>query len=144
VWRYFILTDLRILHEVELDLERLGHDVVTSTSVSTAHSFSHRRIGIRTLGDSAKVFEPKLVQYDQWGRRVDDLQTSEGWRELKALSQREGLPAIFYERKQKEYSRVYGFAKAHLMVGDTHTVRRRTDFALCRLNVPLRFSAQSA
>lgn len=65
---------------------------------------------------------PTLVQYDQWGRRVDDLQTSEAWRNLKALAQREGLPGIFYERKYKEHSRIYGFAKILLMVGDTHEV----------------------
>ncbi|KAJ3500211.1 hypothetical protein NLJ89_g9894 [Agrocybe chaxingu] len=96
-----------VFQEVNADLARLGLDVVTT---------------IRTLSDSAKCFPPKLVQYDQWGRRVDDLQTSEGWRELKALSQREGLPAIFYERKYKEHSRVYGFSKMLLMVGDSNEI----------------------
>jgi len=81
-------------------------------SVSTA---------IRAL--SSKVHPPKLVQYDQWGRRIDDLQTSEGWRELKALVQKEGLPGIFYERKYGDLSRVVGFAKIALMVGDTNEVR---------------------
>jgi len=69
------------------------------------------------------VHPPTLVQYDQWGRRIDHLQTSEGWRELKAISQREGLPGIFYERKHNEYSRTYGFAKVALLVGDTNQVR---------------------
>lgn len=68
------------------------------------------------------MFPPTLVQYDQWGRRIDSLQTSEGWRELKAIAQKEGLPGIFYERKYKEYSRTYGFAKMILMVGDTNEV----------------------
>ena len=69
------------------------------------------------------MLPPRLVQYDQWGRRTDKLETSEGWRDLKALGQREGLPAIFYERKYNEYSRIYGFAKMLLMVGDSHEVR---------------------
>ncbi|KAF9013268.1 acyl-CoA dehydrogenase/oxidase [Cyathus striatus] len=70
----------------------------------------------------SRVSSPQLTQYDQWGKRVDDLQTSEGWRDLKAIAQKEGIPAIFYERKYKEHSRTYGFAKMVLMVGDTHVV----------------------
>ena len=77
---------------------------------------------IRALSDSAKCYPPKLVQYDQWGRRIDELHTSEGWRELKRIVQREGLPGIFYERKFQEHSRTYGFAKILLMVGDTNEV----------------------
>ena len=72
---------------------------------------------------------PRLVQYDQWGRRVDKLETSEGWRDLKAANQKEGLPGICYERKHKEHSRTYGFAKMMLLVGDSHEVRERTPIA---------------
>lgn len=54
---------------------------------------------------------------------MDHLQTSEGWRELKAISQREGIPGIFYERKYNEYSRTYGFAKVALLDGDANEVR---------------------
>ncbi|KAF8903126.1 acyl-CoA dehydrogenase/oxidase [Gymnopilus junonius] len=93
--------------EIEPDLERIGSEVVTS---------------IRTLSDSAKCYPPKLLQYNQWGRRIDELQTSEGWRELKEIAQREGLPGIFYERKHQGHSRTYGFAKILLMVGDTNEI----------------------
>ncbi|GLB38330.1 putative acyl-CoA dehydrogenase, C-terminal domain [Lyophyllum shimeji] len=93
--------------EINPDLERLGADVVTT---------------IRPLGSSSRVYPPRLTQYDQWGRRVDDLETSEGWRDLKAYGQKEGLPGIFYERKYNEHSRSYGFAKMLLMVGDVHVV----------------------
>ncbi|KAF7768060.1 hypothetical protein Agabi119p4_7303 [Agaricus bisporus var. burnettii] len=94
-----------IFEEIEPDLVRLGNDVINR---------------IRDLG--AEAHPPKLVQYDQWGRRVDELHTSEGWRNLKAIAQQEGIPAIFYERKYREHSRIYGFAKAALMAGDTHLV----------------------
>ena len=50
------------------------------------------------------------------------LHTSEGWRELKAIAQKEGIPGIFYERKYGEHSRAYEFAKALLMVGDSQEV----------------------
>ena len=79
------------------------------------HLAAHRTI-------SATVAEPKLVQYDHWGRRVDDLQTSEGWRGLKAKMQQEGAVGIFFEREFGEYSRVYGFSKTFLATGDSHVV----------------------
>lgn len=93
--------------QVVPDLERLGDEVVKV---------------IRPLADSPLVTKQSITQYDQWGRRVDALHTSEGWRKLKAISQKEGLPAIFYERLFGEHSRVYGFAKMLLMVGDTQEV----------------------
>lgn len=71
---------------------------------------------------SAKATEPKFTQYDNWGRRVDELQTSEGWRGLKAKMQEEGIIGIFYERKYKEFSRVYGFMKTILATGDSDVV----------------------
>jgi hypothetical protein len=69
------------------------------------------------------VYPPQITQYDQWGRRINNLETSEGWRGLQAISQREGLPGIFYERKYEEASRIYGFAKILLFMGDCHVVR---------------------
>lgn len=44
---------------------------------------------------------PQIAQYNQWGQRIDDLQTSEGWRGLKALFQREGIIDIFMGRNSK-------------------------------------------
>ena len=61
-----------------------------------------------------KATPPTLTQFDQWGRRVDILHTSEGWRKLKDISQEEGIIGIFYERKYGEFSRLYGFAKEML------------------------------
>ncbi len=74
-----------------------------------------------------RVFNPQLVQYDQWGRRINELRTSEGFRGLTAIAQREGLPGIFYERTYGEYSRIYGFAKATVMGGDGHMVYNLSD-----------------
>ena len=50
------------------------------------------------------------------------LHTSEGWRKLKAIAQSEGIPGIFYEREFGEHSRIYGFAKVLMLVGDTQEV----------------------
>jgi hypothetical protein len=47
---------------------------------------------VRELARNAErpEMEPTLVQYDQWGRRIDQLLTSEGWRGLKAVAAEEG------------------------------------------------------
>lgn len=86
------------------------------------------------MGSGNRAAPPQLIQYDQWGRRVDILETSEGWRDLKAISQKEGIPGIFYERKFGEHSRPYGFAKMMVMVGDSHEVRLSLDITLSHLH----------
>lgn len=73
---------------------------------------------------SMHVRPASLNQYDQWGRRVDQLHTSEAWRKIEELAIREGFVAIAYERKYNEYSRIYSFAKVMVMTGDCHVVRR--------------------
>ncbi|KAF9017504.1 acyl-CoA dehydrogenase/oxidase C-terminal [Hymenopellis radicata] len=94
-----------VLNEIEPDLVRFGNAVQND---------------IRALGE--RVASPTLTQYDQWGKRVDDLRSSEGFRLIKARAQEEGLPGIFYERKYGQYSRPYGFTKVLLMTGDCHMV----------------------
>lgn len=44
--------------------------------------------------------EPRLIQYDAWGRRIDELRTGEGWRELKAATAKEGIVAESYPSQQ--------------------------------------------
>jgi len=65
---------------------------------------------------------PTLIQYSHWGRRIDQLQTSEGWRRLKEIAIEEGLVSISYERRYGEWSRVYAFAKALLFTGEGRVV----------------------
>jgi len=94
-----------VLQDVEHDLTRFSGEVMT------------------TMRELSKLAErPRLVQYNQWGQRVDDLQTSEGWRGLKAMYQKEGIIGIFYERKHREYSRLHGFSKIFLAMGDSQMV----------------------
>ncbi|GAA5871997.1 hypothetical protein JCM16303_000939 [Sporobolomyces ruberrimus] len=67
---------------------------------------------------SPHSIEPTLTQYDQFGQRVDLLETSESWRELKKVAIEEGTVAIPMERKEGEFSRVRGFAKSYLHAPD--------------------------
>ncbi|KAI0632061.1 acyl-CoA dehydrogenase/oxidase [Trametes polyzona] len=94
-----------IFQDVSKDLERLGGEVLTN---------------VRDLSKLATP--PELIQYDSWGRRVDELRTSEGWRGLKERFQREGTVAIAYERKYGEHSRPYAFAKLFISVADSEVV----------------------
>ncbi|PSR76342.1 hypothetical protein PHLCEN_2v8516 [Hermanssonia centrifuga] len=71
---------------------------------------------------SDKVTNPKFVQYNHWGRRIDSLETSEGWRFMKDTAIKEGYINIPYARKYGEHSRIYGFLKNMIMTGDFHVV----------------------
>ncbi|PWN18360.1 hypothetical protein BCV69DRAFT_252881 [Microstroma glucosiphilum] len=48
--------------------------------------------------------EPRLIQYDAWGRRIDELRTGEGWRELKAATAKEGIVAESYPLQKGDHS----------------------------------------
>jgi Adaptive response protein AidB N-terminal domain len=54
---------------------------------------------------------PYLKTWDAFGRRRDELVTSEGWRALQAMGIREGMVAIAYEKREGAWSRVHQFAK---------------------------------
>ena len=62
----------------------------------------------------AEAQEPVLIQYDPWGKRIDQIVTSKGWTDLHQVAAMEGLVAIGYEREYAEYSRIYQFAKLYL------------------------------
>lgn len=79
---------------------------------------------------SPLVHSPTLTQYDHWGRRVDELRTSEGWRKLEEFAIQEGFVADAYERKHGHLSRVHAFAKVMVMTGDCHVVSA-ISFAHC-------------
>lgn len=57
---------------------------------------------------------PVHLPFDPWGRRVDEIRLSEGWRKLEAAAATEGLVAIGYEREHGEWSRVYQAALLYL------------------------------
>jgi len=88
-----------VLCSIEPDLQRFGWRVVEECA-------QHAK--------SVKQQPPVLVNYDAWGRRIDQIHIGEGWKRLNDISAEEGLIAIGYERKQGQYSRIYQFAKQHL------------------------------
>ena len=81
------------------DLERFGQRVIED---------------IAQWGDDANAVEPRLVQFDPWGRRIDRIEVSRGWLELDRISAEEGLVALGYERAHGPASRLHQFAKLYL------------------------------
>ncbi|GAB1597723.1 acyl-CoA dehydrogenase family member 11-like isoform X1 [Argonauta hians] len=57
---------------------------------------------------------PILKCYDAWGKRIDVIETSAAWKQMHAISAKEGLIAIPYERKHQQYSRLYQVVKLML------------------------------
>ena len=59
---------------------------------------------------------PYLKTWDTFGKRKDELVTSEGWRRLQEIGIQEGMVAIPYEQKSGPYSRVHQFLKSVLFL----------------------------
>ena len=62
----------------------------------------------------AEYHPPRHVPYDPWGRRIDLIETSEGWRALEAVAAEEGVVATAYERRHGAWSRIHQFARLYL------------------------------
>ncbi|ESO97931.1 hypothetical protein LOTGIDRAFT_228445 [Lottia gigantea] len=85
--------------KIQKDLKKFGQRVVTD--IYSLHLQCDREL-------------PQLEQCDAWGNRVDKLITSHAWKQMHDISAEEGLIAIAYERKFKEWSRLYQMAKNYL------------------------------
>ncbi|KAG0646083.1 Acyl-dehydrogenase family member 11 [Hyphodiscus hymeniophilus] len=94
-----------IAEDTSKDLSRFGSDVI-SQKVFNLVSDAERNVPyVRGSGR------------DAFGRRTDELVTSEGWRNLQSIGLKEGIVAIAYENKYADYSRVVQFMKYHLWTG---------------------------
>lgn len=62
----------------------------------------------------AEAHPPVHVPFDPWGRRIDDIQTSAGWKKLEAAAAEEGIVATAYDRQHGAFARVYQMALLYL------------------------------
>jgi putative acyl-CoA dehydrogenase len=88
-----------MLSDIESDLIRFGSKVSQE---------------METLSQEAEGNPPVHVPYDPWGKRIDHIKVSKAWERLHEIAAEEGIVSTGYERKQKEFSRVYQFAKLYL------------------------------
>lgn len=130
------MNSISLRTEVESDLLRWGEEIrgrksfpsIHHSSRSTTHALSqllNPLLAIQALGALCDASKPALRRYNQWGQRIDELTTSEGWRSLKAVTFREGLVSIAYDRaRYAQWARVYCFAKIVMFNGDCRSVSR--------------------
>lgn len=62
----------------------------------------------------AETYPPVHIPYDPWGRRIDDIRVSNGWRQLEKVAAEEGIVATAYERRFGSFSRIYQMALLYL------------------------------
>ncbi|HEX6748211.1 MAG TPA: acyl-CoA dehydrogenase family protein [Longimicrobium sp.] len=63
--------------------------------------------------------EPRLVQWDAWGNRVDRIELTPLWRTAERIAAEHGVVAVAYERAHGRFSRVHQFALAYLFTPST-------------------------
>jgi alkylation response protein AidB-like acyl-CoA dehydrogenase len=61
-----------------------------------------------------RLNEPRLVQWDPWGNRIDRLEVTPLWREAERLTVKHGIVATAYERALGRHARIAQFAKVYL------------------------------
>ena len=82
------------LSKIENDLQRFGERVAKE---------------LPALARQADVEVPRLVQFDAWGQRIDQVVTSPAWKYMHGVAAEEGLIAIAYDKENGgEYRFVAG------------------------------------
>lgn len=80
----------------------------------------YRRLGELAAGDWLKLADqaetetPRHIPYDAWGNRIDEIWTSEAWKEFDRISAREGFIAAGYEKNDGAFARVNQFIRLFL------------------------------
>ncbi len=58
--------------------------------------------------------EPKLVQWDPWGQRVDTIELTPLWQDARRVAAERGVVGTAYERRNGRFSRLHQFALVYL------------------------------
>lgn len=88
-----------VLEKINPDLEQFGDKVANE---------------YLKMAQNAEEVKPYLVKHDAFGKRIDEIKTSEGWRFFKPEAAKEGLISIPYEGTYAQYSRIYQVIKLYL------------------------------
>ncbi|MFT3693276.1 MAG: acyl-CoA dehydrogenase family protein [Kofleriaceae bacterium] len=80
---------------------------------------------LRQLGDIAVEMygkqlldldnEPRLVQWDPWGNRIDRIEVTQVWKEAQVLAAKHGMVAAGYESRFGHHNRTHQFSVVHLL-----------------------------
>jgi putative acyl-CoA dehydrogenase len=100
---------------------RLPSEMLVEIEPSLRHLGARAATDLLALDAAAEGSPPRHVPYDPWGRRIDDIETSEAWHALDRIAAEEGLVAVGYERLHGAYSRVDQFARLYLYAPSSAT-----------------------
>ncbi len=64
--------------------------------------------------------EPRLVQWDAWGKRVDRIELTPLWKKAQRITAERGIVATAYEKKSGAFSRIHQFALVYLVEPSWH------------------------
>lgn len=92
----------------------LSHDAQKVALAHLDHLGNRAATDMLALAQDAEDHPPIHVPFDPWGRRIDDIQTSLGWRTLEKIAAEEGIVATAYDRTYGPSSRVYQMALLYL------------------------------
>jgi acyl-CoA dehydrogenase len=73
------------------------------------------------LQQADRLNEPRLTQWDPWGRRIDHVELTALWQRAREVACEQGVVATAYERAHGAHSRVHQFALAYLFEPSTDT-----------------------
>ena len=88
-----------VLKQASPELHRMGERAVTDMLAACTN---------------AESVDPVHTPFDPWGRRIDEITMSPGWKHLERAAAEEGIVATGYERKFGVHSRFIQFAKLYL------------------------------
>ncbi len=88
-----------VLEAIEPGLMSLGDRTVTE---------------MPSLAAAAESQPPVHVPFDPWGRRIDEIQVSDAWKQMHRIAAEEGIVATAYERAHGPYSRIHQLVRLYL------------------------------
>lgn len=94
--------------------QKLPRDVAEAAKPELDRMGERAATDLLSASRNAEAVEPVHVPYDPWGRRIDEIEMSPGWKHISAAAAEEGIVATGYERKFAEHSRFIQFAKLYL------------------------------
>lgn len=93
----------------------LGEDKNKSKIEEDLKRFSQRLLEeVHDWAMDAEAHPPVHIPYSPYGKRIDDICVSEGWKKLDALSAEEGIIQLGYDPKNQTSGRLHQFLKIYL------------------------------
>ena len=105
------LEDTTLRNYLNVMIPKAVGDAIQDDLVAFGDKVSGKYLEMAHLAEEDK---PYFIKYDAFGKQVNEIRTSEGWKFFKPEAAKEGLIAIAYEQNYAQYSRVYQIIKLYL------------------------------